>query len=132
MTNGEKLIEVFPSIGLYKKAHDGLQINFNSVWFNAEYKEPTTKNNLGVDYISRQEVLRLLASSIGKSNTYLQTEVLRMSSVTPQEPRKGHWEWLRCDMYICSECKNVYTDLSGIKDGMNYCPNCGSRNEVEE
>ena len=52
--------------------------------------------------------------------------------VTSQEPRKGHWEWLRCDMYVCSECKNVYTDLSGIKDGMNYCPNCGSRNEVEK
>ena len=49
-----------------------------------------------------------------------------------QEPRKGHWGWLRCDMYVCSECKNVYTDLSGIKDRMNYCPNCGSRNEVEE
>ncbi len=49
-----------------------------------------------------------------------------------QEPKTGHWEWLRCDMYVCSECKNVYTDLSGIKDGMNYCPNCGSRNEVEE
>ena len=43
MTNGEKLIETFPSIGLYKKAHDGIQINFNSVWFNAEYKEPTTE-----------------------------------------------------------------------------------------
>lgn len=52
---------------------------------------------------------------------------------TEQEPRKGHWGWLRCDMYVCSECKNVYTDLSGIKDGMNYCPNCGSDNrEVEE
>lgn len=50
-----------------------------------------------------------------------------------QEPRKGHWGWLRCDMYVCSECKNVYTDLSGIKDGMNYCPNCGAdMREVEE
>ena len=47
----------------------------------------TTKNDLGVDCISRQEVLRLLANSIGKTNTYLQTKVLKMSSVTPQEPR---------------------------------------------
>ena len=46
-----------------------------------------TKNDLGVDCISRQEVLQLLANSIGKTNTYLQTAVLKMSSVTPQEPR---------------------------------------------
>lgn len=39
MTNGEKLIKVFPSIDLYKKLHSGIQIDFDSVWWNAEYKE---------------------------------------------------------------------------------------------
>lgn len=52
-----------------------------------EQLKGTTKNDLGVDCISRQEVLRLLANSIGKSNTHLQTKVLKMSSVPPQEPR---------------------------------------------
>ncbi len=59
-------------------------IGFDWSWWNAEYKEPTTKNDLGVDCISRKEVLRLLANSIGKTNTYLQTKVLKMPSVTPQ------------------------------------------------
>lgn len=40
MTNGEKLKEIFPSIELYEKSHDAIQINFDSVWWNAEYKEP--------------------------------------------------------------------------------------------
>ena len=45
MTNGEKLKEIFPSIELYEKSHDAIQINFDSDWWNAEYKEPTTKND---------------------------------------------------------------------------------------
>lgn len=42
MTNGEKLKEVFPSIELYEKSHDAIQINFNSVWWNAEYQQPSS------------------------------------------------------------------------------------------
>lgn len=52
-----------------------------------EQLKRTTNNDLAGDCIRRQEVLQLLANSIGKTNTYLQTEVLRMSSVTPQEPK---------------------------------------------
>lgn len=37
---------------------------------------------------------------------------------------KGHWIEDRCDMYICSNCGHVYTDVSCEKLGMNYCPNC--------
>ena len=100
---------------------------------------------IGVDYISRQEVLRLLANSIGKSNTYLQTEVLRMSSVTPQEPRKGHWiltdvEGNRVWHCNCSECgKDPQNYIGGsenwwlIKSKLpKFCPNCGSDNREEE
>ena len=87
-----------------------------------------TNNDLAVDCISRQEVLRLLANSIGKTNTYLQTEVLRMPSVTPQEPRKGHWID-SSNGWMCSECNKDNTFDT------NYCPFCGAEmkmNEVEE
>jgi len=62
-------------------------------------EEPTIENDLRDgciikdDCISRQKVLRLLANSIGKSNTYIQTEVLKMSPVTPQEPRCKECKW---------------------------------------
>lgn len=48
-----------------------------------------------------------------------------------QEPRKGHWYRQTndyVDYYECSECGMAM----GIYDVKNYCPNCGSRNEVEE
>ena len=105
MTNGEKMKEIFPSmivgfitesqIGVYFVKNQNSASVFSLDWWNAEYKESTTKNDLGVDSISRQEVLRLLANSIGKTNTYLQTEVLRMSSVTPQESR-----WIPVSEYL--------------------------------
>ena len=98
MTNGEMIQKVFncevcePIIEddiihvIFADKKDSA-IGFDWSWWNAEYKEPTTKNDLGVDCVSRQEVLRLLANSIGKTNTYLQTKVFKMSSVTPQELR---------------------------------------------
>ena len=43
------------------------------------------------------------------------------------ESNIGYWEYIRCDMYECSECQHIYTDLSGEKQGMNFCPNCGAR-----
>ena len=141
MTNGEKFQELFPDLELeiycdVVRAYEWkFRIVANKKWWNSEYREPTTEDNLEVDCISREQALNEfciynLYDNIGvdKVRNYLKA----LPSVTPQEPRKGHWGWLRCDMYVCSECKNVYTDLSGIKDGMNYCPNCGSRNEVEE
>lgn len=48
-----------------------------------------------------------------------------------QEPRKGHWYRQTndyVDYYECSECGMAM----GLYDVKNYCPNCGSRNEVEE
>ena len=63
-------------------------------WWNAEYKEPTTKNDLGVDAISRQA---LLNATVKKSSIWnhitnsegdnLETIVSKLPSVTPQEPK---------------------------------------------
>jgi hypothetical protein len=96
MTNGEKLKEIFPSIELYEKSHDAIQINFDSVWWNTEYKEPTikndkvdcehtdcnncvnhkycdyeptTKNDLEVDCIDRQIISDYVESHIQEINT---------------------------------------------------------------
>ena len=95
MTNGEKLKEVFPSIKLYEKSHDAIQINFDSVWWNAEYKDSTTKNDLGVDCISRADAIKAMQDKAKK----LKNEdtinglcgavaiLFDMPSVTPQEPK---------------------------------------------
>jgi hypothetical protein len=100
MTNGGKLKEVFPSIELYEKSHDGIQIDFNSVWWNAEYKEPSSsekpnKSEIPTssdDCISRQDVLSEIirfsteeGSSVECQQLYC--DVNNMPSVTPQEPR---------------------------------------------
>lgn len=53
------------------------------------------------------------------------------SDALEQEPRKGKWHRQTndyVDYYECSECGMAM----GIYDVKNYCPNCGSRNEVEE
>ena len=56
----------------------------------------------------------------------------KLPSVTPQ-PKMGRWIPNRCDMYICSKCSHTYTDLSGERYGMNFCPFCGCKmQEVEE
>jgi len=106
---------------------------------------PTSKNDLGVDCVSRQEVLRLLANSIGKTNTYLQTEVLKMPSVTSREPRKGHWISHRkhCEMnnlrpsglgsyFWCSECDCGIDSKNFSRVNYNYCPNCGAKMSEEK
>ena len=50
MTNGEKLEQIFPN-GICP---------FSKGWLSAEYKEPTTKNDLAVDTIDRVELLRAM------------------------------------------------------------------------
>lgn len=56
----------------------------------------------------------------------------------PSAERKG--KWIECDdswdgvYYECSECKEAFTLIDGTpSDNLyNFCPNCGSRNEVNE
>lgn len=115
MTNGEKLKEVFPSIELYEKSHDAIQINFNSAWWNAEYKEPSSSekpNKSGIptgsnDCISRQDVLSEIirfsteeGSSVECQQLYC--DVNNMPPVTPQEPR-----WIPLSERLPKEGKEV-------------------------
>lgn len=51
MTNGEMIKTIFPNEEMYEQTptmtYYGM-MRFDTEWWNAEYKEPTTKNNLGV------------------------------------------------------------------------------------
>lgn len=101
----------------------------------------TTKNDLGVDWERYKDVdgnslddliLEVLQNNFDCGNTYgykVADEIIGLlPSVTPQEPKTGHWIstetkgvryafWCR---YKCSLC-------GGLSDRTNFCPNCGCR-----
>lgn len=91
------------------------------------------------DYISRAEVLKLMQDNWHTHNgDWAMQEsiddIRALPSVTPQE-KKGHWipvfQGDEIIDYRCSCCEFGNTFGKGTI-GMNYCPRCGSRNEVEE
>ena len=93
-------------------------------------QEPTTKNDLGVDCISRQAVLDLMIQKWGENfsgDSAMQESIdaIRvLPSVTPQEPKTGHWI-SKPHIYgvaFCSEC-----DFELRVNDTNYCPNCGAK-----
>lgn len=67
MTNGEKIKATFPHYdieidelkGYVRIFYENFYTTYNWYWWNSEYKEPTTKNNLVVDCISREDALRV-------------------------------------------------------------------------
>ena len=110
--------------------------------------EPTTKNDLGVEYISRADVNQVIEDYMDEQYHVLsdrtrerafgakvvKARINELPSVTPQEPRKGHWIFVdkAHEHAHCSNCD--YGDVD-LLDGRphNYCPKCGSDNrEVEE
>lgn len=100
-------------------------------------QEPTTKNDLGVDYIPRIEVIDYLCKHCPDDGECFKDcdeikHLRNMSSVTPQEPRKGYWEVVSDgysdNAYICecSECKDTVWVYKDADRKWNYCPNCGA------
>ena len=107
-------------------------------------QEPTTKNNLGVDAISREQALVAIRNLypgmprvdfngslrkwVDKYKPYIECDdaIKQLPSVTPQ-PRKGHWidcdnsDDYSADGYDCSVC--------GVNSEYvtSYCPNCGAK-----
>ncbi len=51
--------------------------------------EPTTKNDLGIDCISRADAIRVASGYCHPSN--VAKELAKLPSVTPQESKTGHW-----------------------------------------
>ncbi len=128
------------------------------VWKDAE-KALTTKNDLAVDCISRADAIKAMQNKAKKLKNEDTINGLcgavailyEMPPVTPIRP-KGHWKLVQRGKSIdvcCSNCEAVrikeyaynYTidelDNEDINEcfgsaEMRFCPNCGSRNEVEE
>ena len=91
------------------------------------------------DAISRQTVLDGIDTYIYKAQStgtqddfysFAELVVKQLPSVTPQEPKTGHWivwdtssyDWT----YKCDKCGSIALRQS------NYCPNCGARMESED
>ena len=148
MTNREKLKEMFPNtIFIYQKEEDKTKaIVCSDEWLDMEYKEPTPKNDLAVDCISRAEAIKCLECDFditGKENmktvvNYINLahdKIVNLPSVTPIRP-KGHWipiyQGDEIIDYRCSECEFGNTFGRGTF-GMDFCPRCGAdMREVEE
>ena len=152
MTNREKLKEVFPyTIFIYRKEDDKTNaIMCTDEWLDSEYIAPTTKNDLGVDCISREQALvaiRNLYPSmprvdfngslrkwVDKYKPYIECDdaIKQLPSVTPQEPRKGHWIYDNFN-WRCSECNETPKTMGyvGTADFMTehfkFCNHCGAR-----
>lgn len=101
MTNGEKMQEVFPE-GETRRCRNGVVFEsdgwchaYDSDWWNAEYKETTTENNLDVNLISRADAIQAMQNKAKKLTNEDTINGLcgavailyEMPSVTPQEPR---------------------------------------------
>ena len=84
------------------------------------------------DLISRQELLEDLYKRDYTKFTHRDfVALVQYQDTVQQEPKTGHWYRQTndfVDYYECSECGMAI----GLYDVKNYCPNCGSRNEVEE
>jgi hypothetical protein len=125
---------------VYKKdwlrSHYGAEIDI--MFGDSQYKEPTTKNDLGVDCIDRKAIEKhiedgLNSGKYGHDAVNIMTEIHFMPSVTPQDPRKGHWikgyTFPDGAYWKCDKCN----ELIKVKFPMNYCNNCGAdMREVEE
>ena len=124
--------------------------NFTEVWADGIIKaleqELSTKNNLRVDAISRQEVDRLACRYLKEptdNHVAFYEEFLDLPSVTPIRP-KGHWIDTKeistnrrgqiVHEVICSECSGIayFRSMGNKYIGANLCPNCGADMREEE
>ncbi len=106
MTNGEKIQHDFECEVYEPIIEDNIihvcfadkplsAIGFDWDWWNAEYKEPTTKNDFGVDCISRADAIQAMqdkAKKLTNEDTInglcgAVAILFELPSVTPQEPR---------------------------------------------
>lgn len=116
--------------------------------------EPTTKNDLVVDCVSRQEVDRLACRYLKEptdNHVAFYEDFLELPSVTPIRP-KGHWietaeEYYKAvnkkgggvnentdfftDDIACSECLAKFSVIDNEAERFDYCPCCGSYNKQE-
>jgi hypothetical protein len=131
MTNGEKLEQIFPN-GICP---------FSKGWLSAEYKEPTTKNDLAVDCISRKAALDITWHDPSYSDplnvlTEVRDKIRELPSVTPQNPIEK-CTWIKYNYRtMCPkehDADNPYWRIPENRmEVLKYCPYCGKEIEVEE
>ena len=109
MTNVEKIKEIFPNAE-YLECEVVMDVVFarnqenwfDLDWWNAEYKEPTTKNDLGVDkLLSDCEKMSFDIEIFNKPLKVVALDAVKnivneLPSVIPQEPQSFKW---------CTDCK---------------------------
>ena len=107
------------------------------------------------EYIERESLIKDF-QSCGASSNLIDAIVYRIKlhKIADVEPVKhGHWEWFEewlpstpdhpaeCEDcgWRCSECKTALEDIVGgywddidIEPMINYCPNCGTKMDMEE
>lgn len=111
-------------------------------------QEPTTKNDLGVDCISRKAALGACHNfAIGVLDDYyekcLKQWIIDLPPITPIRP-KGHWIGHRehCENLgvipsglgayeWCSNCDCGIDVREWHRNHYNFCPNCGSDNRED-
>ena len=92
-----------------------------------EFKEPTTKNDLVVDCIKKSDAIQtILNAHLWNGNEeQLIEDIKELPSVTPQEPRKGHWYIKDKLWWACSAC-GCQTRMMKKYNVPNFCPACGA------
>ena len=105
--------------------------------------EPTTKNDLGVDCISRTDVLKLMQDNRHTHNgdwamQESMDDIRALPLVTPIRP-KGHWIYDKSIAdWICSKCGETPKTIGYVGTGafmaehFKYCNHCGAEMEGVE
>ena len=83
-----------------------------------------------------REIDRETYEKLKKSMANAPVLIMAMNDVQP-ERKKGKWieqEEYECVYYECSACGEPWTTIDGTPqdNGMNYCPNCGAKMEVQD
>lgn len=136
MKNAEKFQEIFKKFATEVWAFSEKDF---LTWLNAEYKEPITKNDLGVDCISRQTVIDEMEKRHAEGDYITKGFIKSMPSVTPQprwipasEKYEHHIDHTDCIWYgndsgcpvTCSQYRDGWNDAMEyiFKDGKGYQP----------
>jgi len=107
------------------------ELDKNSKKLEKNFGELPSVTPQDIDYKAQYERLSQKAEIVISQLRADRDRLMSLTSVTPQEPKTGHWYRQTndyVDYYECSECGMAM----GLYDVKSYCPNCGSRNEVEE
>lgn len=93
----------------------------------------------GLDIPKRQAIIVKIApdGKVYRASTVFGIPIATAVSAAPEQ-KTGKWKetddgW-DGTYYVCSECGCPWTLIDGtpLDNGMNYCPNCGCKMEVEE